>query len=119
MNAVLPFLLTALGSFLIALTGFVIYLRMRTEKLHKERDASTRLLMGLAQDKIIFLSMKYIDRGWVSRDEYHDLKHYLVEPYTELGGNGTTDRVMRAVDGLELRSGNPLKNVPIVGKEKQ
>lgn len=118
MEAVLPFLLTALGSLLIALSGFVVYLRMRKEAKDQHQDAATRLLMSLAQDKIIFLGMKYIDRGWISKDEYQDLKHYLAEPYKELGGNGTTDRIMRAIDNLEFRSGNPLKNIPIVGREQ-
>lgn len=102
---------------MVALSGFLVYLRVRKETKDREHDAATRLLMGIAADKIIYLGMKYIDRGWVSKDEYQDLKHYLMDPYKELGGNGTVDRIMRAVDSLEFRSGNPLTHVSIVGRK--
>lgn len=94
------YLLVALASFLASSGGFWIFLKKRRES----KDATTRLLMGLGQDKILFLGMRYIERGWISSEEYDDLKTYLFDPYIELGGNGTAERVMRMVESLPFRS---------------
>jgi hypothetical protein len=60
--------------------------------------------MGLAYDKIATIGMAYIERGWVSKDEYEEYLKYLVEPYKELGGNGVADRISREVGGLSFRA---------------
>jgi hypothetical protein len=59
--------------------------------------------MGLASDKISYLGMTYILNGSITRDEFEDLRKYLYEPYVELGGNGTAERVMIEVSKLPLR----------------
>lgn len=109
--------LTALGGFMAASSGFWFYLRNRVETKDREQDATTRLLMGLAQEKIMHLGLKYIDRGYITKDEYKDLRHYLLEPYLALGGNGTIERVMHGVERLEFRSNNPLADIPIRGSD--
>jgi len=102
-------LLIAFGGFLAGSAPFWVYLRTRAEG----KDAQTRLLMGLAQDKIIHVGMKYIARGYVTADEYEDLRRYLFEPYVSLGGNGTAERIMHAVERLPLRPTSDLPNLPI------
>ena len=72
------------------------------EKKNKE-DPQSRILMGLARDRIISQSLHFIDRGWISDDEYGDLNKYLYEPYVELGGNGTAKRLMDEVKKLPIR----------------
>lgn len=67
------------------------------------KDVKTRMILGLAHDRIITLGMGYIERGWISNEEYEDLKKYLYEPYRQLGGNGTAERVMRTVDQLPIK----------------
>lgn len=47
--------------------------------------------------------MEYIKRGWITKDEYEDLRDYLYKPYKELGGNGSAERIMLEVDKLEIR----------------
>lgn len=94
-------IVTALAGFLTASSGFWVYLRNRDEA----KNATTRLLMGLAHDKITFFGMQYIDRGFVTKDEYEDLRRYFYEPYIELGGNGTAERIMAALQLLPLTSG--------------
>lgn len=110
-SSVLEPLITALAGFLAASSGFWIYLRNRTQDRDTARNANTQLLMGLAQNKILELGMKYIERGWVTKDEYQDLRQYLFEPYTQLGGNGTAERIMHAVERLPFRAEGKLEEI--------
>ena len=69
-------------------------------KLTEKRSATNRLLMGLAYSEIISAAERYIARGYISTDEYHELYHYLYEPYQSKGGNGTAARLMGVVKTL-------------------
>lgn len=96
------------------------YIRKRTAN----NKAHTLLLMGLASDKFITLGLQYVERGWVSRDEYEDLRRYLYDPYLTLGGNGTVDRVMRLVDELEFKPREDIKypmpgSIPLKVEKKE
>jgi hypothetical protein len=110
MHPVLIAVFSTFGGFLAASSGWWTYLRTRQEN----EEAHIKLLMGLAQDKITHLGMKYIERGWVTNDEYTDLRRYLYEPYVELGGNGTSERIMYAVERLPIHTtaldGLPIRN---------
>ena len=66
-------------------------------------DAERKMLVGLAHDRIIHLGMVYIERGYVTQDEYENLQVYLYEPYEEMGGNGSARRVMEEVRKLPIR----------------
>lgn len=88
-------LVTLLGS-----AGFWGYLESRRSK----KSANTRLLVGIAHDRIVFLGMKYVERGYITRDEYENLNDYLFEPYSEAGGNGSAKRVMEEVRKLPLHN---------------
>ena len=52
----------------------------------------------------MYLGMRYIDRGWITQDEYENLNSYLYEPYKKLGGNGSALRVMQEVNKLPIRN---------------
>lgn len=73
------------------------------------KDAKTELLIGIAHDRIIFLGMKYIERGYITQDEYENLYDYLYKPYEKNGGNGSAKRVMLEVDRLPIRNTPPEK----------
>ena len=88
-------LLTLLGS-----AGFWSYLQSRGAK----KDANTRLLVGMAHDRIVYLGMKYIERGYITKDEYENLNDYLYEPYAAAGGNGSAKRVMEEVRKIPLHN---------------
>lgn len=92
-------ILTIVGS-VIASSGFWAFIQKRSER----KDKKTKLLLGLAHDRIISLGMHYVTRGWISEDEYEDLNDYLYVPYHEAGGNGSAERVMDRVKQLELRT---------------
>lgn len=66
-------------------------------------DAKTELLIGIAHDRIIALGMSYIERGYITQDEYENLNDYLFTPYKKAGGNGSAARVMKEVDKLPIR----------------
>lgn len=84
----------------LASSGLWTYIQKKADK----KDAKSKLLLGLAHDRIIFLGSQYIDRGWITNSEYENLHDYLYKPYEEMGGNGTAKKVMSAVDRLELKN---------------
>lgn len=82
----------------IASSGFWTYVQARRDK----KDVKTQMLIGLAHDRIIALGMAYIERGWITQDEYENLDVYLFKPYEEMGGNGSAKRVMDEVNRLPI-----------------
>ena len=60
--------------------------------------SSKKLLIGLAHDRIMWLGNQYIERGWMTTDEYENYRCYLYEPYVASGGNGSAKRIMQEVD---------------------
>lgn len=48
------------------------------------------------------LGMSYIDRGWITQDEYENLHDYLYKPYEKMGGNGSAKKVMSEVNKLPI-----------------
>lgn len=98
MESYIQTLITIIAS-VLASSGFWAYIQSR----QKKKDGTTKMLIGLAHDRIIFLGMSYVRRGWLTQDEYKNLHDYLYEPYKGLGGNGTAERVMKEVEKLEVR----------------
>lgn len=74
------------------------------EARRKKNDANTRLLVGIAHDRIVYLGMKYVERGYITQDEFENLEVYLYEPYAAAGGNGSAKRVMEEVRKLPLHN---------------
>ena len=70
----------------------------------KAKTLDSKLLMGIAYSKIIDQCKRYIKRGCIDTDEYHELYHYLYKPYKEMGGNGTAERLMKIVEKLPEES---------------
>lgn len=85
---------------LLSSGGLWAYLMKRNEK----KSDTTKLLMGLGLDKILFLGGRYLEKGWISRDEYHDFLKYLYEPYRALGGNGMAEKMMEEINELPVRN---------------
>lgn len=84
----------------VASSGFWAFMQSRATK----NDANTKLLVGLAHDRICYLGLKYIERGYITQDEYENLNDYLYVPYRERGGNGSAQRVMETVKKLPFRA---------------
>lgn len=91
----------------VASSGFWAYIQKRSEK----KDVRTQMLIGLAHDRIVYLGMSYIDRGWITQDEYENLHDYLYKPYEKMGGNGSAKKVMSEVNKLPIhKSTYTMKN---------
>lgn len=65
-------------------------------------DAQRKMLVGLAHDRIVHLGMVYVDRGYITQDEYENLNDYLYAPYEKMGGNGSAKRVMEEMRRLPM-----------------
>ena len=89
-------------SSVLASSGLWAYIVKRSES----KDVKTEMLIGLAHDRILYLGMEYIERGWISQDEYENLYEYLYKPYEKMGGNGSAKRVMKEVDNLPIHPSN-------------
>lgn len=83
---------------LLASSGFWTFILKRSEN----KNARTKLLIGLAHDRIMHLGYSFIRRGYITKEEYDDLRTYLYEPYKEAGGNGSAEKVMEEVHALPL-----------------
>lgn len=90
-------LISVFGS-VMASSGLWALITKRQEK----KDIKTRMLLGLAHDRIMDLGQKYIEKGKITYDEYENLEKYLYEPYIEMGGNGSAKRIMEEVNKLQL-----------------
>lgn len=93
-----------------ASSGFWAYMEKRSNR----SDARTQLLLGLAHDRIVFLGMNYIERGWLTHAEYDDFNTYLYVPYSAFGGNGLAKKVFDQVTGLPMyKSYPPRKDIHV------
>ena len=72
----------------------------------EKKDVKTQMLIGLAHDRIISLGLSYIERGYITSDEYENLVDYLYKPYEAMGGNGTAKKIVDEVKKLEIRHNN-------------
>ena len=71
-------------------------------KVLDKKSAKTKMILGLGHDRIMFLGMKYVERGFITQSEYENLYKYLYEPYKAMGGNGSAERLMREVDKVKI-----------------
>ena len=126
MELILELLKSAFGAALIA--GFFGIWQWRlNRKAHKEdKAADTKTVSCAARgreikqlqdtvdalivadrtilyDRIKHLAKSYIKRGWISVEEYEDLKRMHKVYHDELGGNGFLDDIMKEVNKLEKR----------------
>ena len=102
MEQIWQIIITVFSS-VLASSGLWAYIMKKSER----NDARTKMLVGLAHDRIMYLGMCYIERGWITHDEYENLYEYLYAPYEKMGGNGSAQRVMQEVNRLPIRKGEP------------
>lgn len=88
---------------LITSSGFWALISTFVVKQNEKRDAQGEMLIGLGHDRIVGLGVSYLNRGWITEDEYENLYEYLYLPYKKLGGNGSAERIMEQVKKLPIR----------------
>ena len=64
-------------------------------------DNTAKLLLSVSRNQLITLGRTYIERGYVTMDEYEEFEaEYQI--YSALGGNGLARRIFEQVDDLPL-----------------
>ena len=91
-------ILLTIFSSVLASSGLWAYITKRLEK----KDVKTEMLIGLGHDRIMYWGMAYIERGYITSDEYENLYEYLYKPYEKMGGNGSAKRIMNEVNKLPI-----------------
>lgn len=99
-------LIIGLIASVFASTGMWSLISWAIQRRSQKKDNLTKLILGLGHDRIIHLCIKYIKRGYITKDEYEDLMKYLYEPYTGLGGNGTAEKLVGEVKKLPIKEGS-------------
>lgn len=66
-----------------------------------------KLLLSVSRNQLIALGRSYIERGYITLDEYEEYEaEYQI--YSALGGNGLARRVFKQVDELPMMP-NPIE----------
>ena len=97
MTSLLQIALTIFAS-VMASSGLWAFLGNRFDKRSAEKD----ILIGIGHIELVFFGMQYIERGWITKDEYETIKE-LYDPYIKLGGNGSGKKIMTEVEKLPIR----------------
>lgn len=83
---------------LLASSGLWAFLGSRLERNSAERE----LIVGIGHIEIAFFGMQFLERGWITQDEY-DTMQELYKPYVKLGGNGSGTKIMKEIEKLPIR----------------
>lgn len=68
-------------------------------------DNANKLLLSVSRNQLIALGRGYIERGYITMDEYEEYEaEYQI--YSALGGNGLARRIFEQVDDLPMMPGN-------------
>lgn len=89
--------LTILTS-ILASSGLWAFINSRVDKNNSEQE----LLIGIGHVELVFFGMQYIERGWITRDEYETMQG-LYKPYIKLGGNGSGTKIMSEIEQLPIK----------------
>lgn len=84
---------------ILASSGFWLLI----ERCLDRKDVRTKLLIGIGHDRIITLGMMYLERGWITEDEFENLYDYLYIPYQKAGGNGSATKIIQEVMKLPIK----------------
>lgn len=93
----------ASSGFWAAITMIIQHHISKKDKEDQSQLKMDQMVLGLGHDRICFLGMSYIARGYITKDEYENLVTYLFEPYEALNGNGTAKLVIDKVKLLPMK----------------
>ena len=85
------------------LTTLINRLFSRIDKKREAKNGTNEALRLILKDRLRFLSLKYIDQGWIYSDELEDLLAGHVIYHNKLGGNGYLDILISKVKALPIR----------------
>ena len=84
----------------------VVSCAARGREIKQLQDTVNALIVAdrtILYDRIKHLAKSYIKRGYITVEEYEDLKRMHKVYHDELGGNGFLDAIMEEEDKLEKR----------------
>ena len=90
----------AIALAVFASTGFWSFLNVVYSKKTEKKSVERRALLGLLHEQLISKCEFFLGQGWISFQEYEDLRKYIFEPYQSLGGNGTGEAMFNKVTNL-------------------
>lgn len=91
-----PVLTTLLGS-----SGIWMWAKTKSDR----NDSAHALLLEVSKNQLITLGRIYLDRGYITMDEYAEYESEY-KLYSALGGNGLARRVFKMVDELPITPNN-------------
>ena len=87
-----PVITTLLGS-----SGIWMWVKTQSDRNRSE----DQLLLEVAKNQLTVLGRTYLERGYITMDEYEEYEaEYKL--YSALGGNGLAKRVFKQVDELPM-----------------
>lgn len=86
---------------LLASGGFWSFLQYKMTQREKRETAQSRAIKALLHDRIYEECKLKIRERKISAEDFENLR-YIYEPYRELGGNGTCQRLMAEVERLPI-----------------
>ena len=96
--------------------SLVIYLLQKRDRKKEEETkndtATARMLLGLAHDRSLYLTERFIRRNAITSKEKTNLK-YLYGPYKELGGNGDCETGYEVCQHLKVVGENRANELDI------
>lgn len=78
-------------------SGIWAWLKTRTDR----NDSEDKLLLQVARNQLVSQGRFYLDRGYITMDEYEEYESEY-DVYSRLGGNGLARRVFKQVDELPI-----------------
>lgn len=96
-------LIVSIVGAVFASTGFWAFLTAMIQRCDKKESIEAQMLKGLGHDRICYLGSCYMEKGYITKEEYENLHDYLYAPYKKLGGNGTAEKIMKEVDKLPMK----------------
>lgn len=91
-----PFLSAFFGA-----PGLWAFVKTKTDR----NDNAAKLLLSVSRTQLIALGRTYIERGYITMDEYEEYEaEYNI--YSTLGGNGLARRIFEQVDELPMMPNN-------------
>lgn len=78
-------------------SGMWAWMKTRTER----NDSEDKLLLQVARNQLVSQGRFYLDRGYITMDEYEEYESEY-DIYSRLGGNGLARRVFKQVDELPI-----------------
>lgn len=95
-------ILVAIFCAIFSSVGFWTFVNNVYQNAREKKSAERKALLGLLHEKLAERAETYMQRNGITRQEYEDFNKYIYEPYKELGGNGTGQRLKEEIDKLRI-----------------